>query len=54
MTKLNIAAGNSRFFWCPGCDSAHHIDVRAGGWTCDDDIEHPPSSRPYSCTRTAR
>ena len=40
--KLRVHPDSTtRTFWCPGCDSAHSINVGPAGWTCNDDAEHP-------------
>jgi len=28
-------------FWCPGCATAHGIDVKPGGWTFDGNTKRP-------------
>lgn len=31
-------------FWCPGCDSAHHIKVGVGRWKWDNNVDKPTFS----------
>lgn len=48
--------GDVLWLWCPGCDDAHTVEVRPGGWTWDGDTEAPtidPSIRSQKYTGDA-
>ena len=38
---LRRAAGGRVLFWCPGCDSAHAVNVSPGGWGFNGDDARP-------------
>lgn len=42
--KLRLAEGNRVMFWCPGCDSAHVVNVGPGGWIFNQNGDVPTFS----------
>lgn len=35
---LRSLEGNGLAFWCPGCDTSHHIKYGHGRWKWDGDV----------------
>lgn len=41
---LRNLADNGLMFWCPGCDSPHHINYGEGRWTWNGNVDKPTFS----------
>lgn len=44
MSILHATEGGTGQFWCPGCNEQHAVQIGAGGWAWNGDVERPTLS----------